>query len=110
MVEPTDELLRRLAMRNYTECQNPELERALATLRKAVLHAYAEFAKQDAVDQEDICLSEMEQREIIVNEINEDIPGWRKFSQFNSVHLDLLALLISFWRECEVEGEILATT
>ena len=52
----------------------------------------------------------MEQREIIVNEINEDIPGWRKFSQFNSVHLDLLALLISFWRECEVEGEILATT
>jgi hypothetical protein len=88
---------------------NTRLDDTFEDLRDAIFAAYTAFAEHDR----DHCrmtgdaggmrrMSEQERRESALNSI-EDILDRHPFASFSAVHLELLELMIAYWREAEVE-------
>jgi hypothetical protein len=75
------------------------LEKALE-LRSAIFAAYAAIA-------EGACAvgTEYERRRSALSGIDEILDG-QPLSSFSAAHLELLELMLAYWREAEVAGEI----
>ncbi len=71
-------------------------------LSDAIFAMYAVIAKR--IEAEPPKMPELERRKIALRRIGE-ILSWQPFSAFSATHLELLELLIAYWRELEVEGE-----
>ena len=50
-------------------------------------------------------ISEFRQRQAVLQNIDDEVLSGRPFSVFSAAHLKMLELLISYWRELEVDGE-----
>jgi hypothetical protein len=73
-------------------------------LRDAIFALYALMAKRKAALPLELSDTEREGRRSALHSINE-ILEWRSLATFSATHLDLLELLIAYWREVEVDGD-----
>jgi alkylation response protein AidB-like acyl-CoA dehydrogenase len=73
---------------------------AFLELRSAIFAAYAAIA-------ENACAvgTEYERRRSALSGIDEILDG-QPLASFSAAHLKLLELMLAYWREAEVEGEI----
>ena len=79
------------------------LAEKLTELRRAVFETYAELRRAEAERLQR--QSEHERRDAIVDEIVEETLEGRPLRSFSATHLEVLALLVSYWRELEVAAD-----
>ena len=96
---------------------NPELHDALDRLRNAIFHAYAVFERQERqrdepggtprlVHGKTVYPTEHERREDTLRFMRDEILEGRPLETFAGIHLELLELMVAYWRELEVDGEV----
>ena len=74
------------------------LDDAMATLRDAIFNAYICFARSEPLHG-----SERARRQTALEDIEEFLDG-HPLTTFSATHLELLSLMIAYWREAEVEA------
>jgi hypothetical protein len=78
------------------------LEAIFEELRSAIFAAYAATVEEDRV-----VGAEHDRRQSALNGIDEILDG-HPLGSFSAAHLELLELMLAYWREAEVEGAIRA--
>jgi len=89
--------------------ENTSLEGTFEDLRDAIFRAYTAFTERDRDHDRMIGaagnmrrMSEQERRQSALDSIENILDG-HPFALFSAVHLELLELMIAYWREAEVE-------
>ena len=76
------------------------LEAIFEELRSAIFAAYAATVEEDR-----IVGAEHDRRRSALSGIDEILDGY-PLASFSAAHLELLGLMLAYWREAEVEGAI----
>ena len=79
------------------------LDEVFEELRRSIFAAYRAFVEHDRDHGVSRRMSEQERRQLSLECIDE-ILDRHPFASFSAVHLELLELMMAYWREAEVEA------
>jgi hypothetical protein len=81
---------------------SPEISREFDELRAAIFAVYRLLMTQDRNASRDHLESEQAYRRVVLESIGEILDG-HPLTSFSATHLELLELMLAYWREVEVE-------
>ena len=79
------------------------LDEVFEELRRSIFAAYRAFVEHDRDHGGSRRMSEQERRQSSLEFIDEVLDG-HPLASFSAVHLELLRLMMAYWREAEVEA------
>ena len=79
------------------------LDEVFEELRRSIFAAYRAFVEHDRDHGGSRRMSEQERRQLSLECIDEVLDR-HPFASFSAVHLELLELMMAYWREAEVEA------